>query len=228
MKTININLLGSSVSSNANLTTSYSSSVKEDIVGESTKTLSKIIIIASSVLFFGCFCVWSYNLSVIASLKSKISSLTNEYGTLSSEYKELDSLGKALVAERKILEEKLKYQQKIDKDFLPWSKLLADVARAIPQNLVIDQISKQERPDIIGNVNYLEIKGRINQGKSPLQSLSFFILNLNENAKLNSILNNAKASNVKFDDKDSCYTFDLTADIKLPEVKEPQEKKAKG
>ena len=129
---------------------------------------------------------------------------------------------------RKILEEKLKYQQKIDKDFLPWSKLLADVARAIPQNLVIDQISKQERPDIIGNVNYLEIKGRINQGKSPLQSLSFFILNLNENAKLNSILNNAKASNVKFDDKDSCYTFDLTADIKLPEVKEPQEKKAKG
>lgn len=222
MKTVNINLIESSIPFN----NFYGQAKREDKIGESTKTLCKIIIISSSVLFIGCFAFWTYNISQMNGLKDKIKMIKSESISLELQYKELDSFGKALVKEREDLEQKINYKEKIDKDFLPWSKILSDLTRAIPQNIVIDEIKKEEKiSDITGQqANYLSINGRISQSKAPLQSLSFFLLNLNENFVENTTLYNAKAGNIKYDEKEHVYSFDVETEIKLPNLQEKQAK----
>lgn len=223
MKTVNINLIGSSLSSSKTLNRSIKDKEK---IGESAKTLFKIMIISSSVLFVGSLGFWLYNISQIKELNFKIEKMKSESLVLDTQYKKLDSYGKTLVRERSDLEEEMKYKEKIEKKFLPWSKILSDLTHAIPQNVVIDEINKEERASATGDekLNFLKIKGRINSSKSPLQSLTFFLLNLNENFIKNTTLENAKAGDIRFDEKDKVYSFDVQTEIKSQNL---QKKKTK-
>lgn len=215
MKTIDINLLGSVSETHKSV---YKPIKIEEKVDDNIKNLSKILVLSSSVIFLGCFCIWGYNVIQTNSMTIEISKIKAERILKEKEYKDLDQLGKVLVKERKILESKYKFQKLIEKEFLPWSKVLSNLTRAIPKSLVIDEIKKREMRNKNGLMyKELAIKGKINQSKSPLQSLSFFLLNINENYKEDTTLTNARAEKVEFEEKEGLYKFEVSTEIKVKE-----------
>jgi len=214
LKTININLAGEFVKLPKKIKKQQNIQKDQDI-NSKTKVLSMLFVFGACIVFIASFGLWllMYNLNKKAivefnNLKAKYQALQLELSKSTTNFKNLEN-------EKKILSYKKLAIDQINKNLIPWSSILLDISNTVPQNVKITEISKtniskiNEKPEI-------SIKGIIasaNPTKAPLETVSYFILNINENHMLNSTLTNAEAKDINFDPSDKIFKFEIKTNI---------------
>lgn len=213
MKTININLLGdlSKISK-----TNLKKSKEKNSFDTRNQIFAYIFIIGIFVIFTVSFGGWMLVKKMTSNLDKRIVKLNENINILREQEVRLSTFRKNLKKEKEITNLKIIIQKQLNNSFFPWSSVLKEISNKIPKNIIILKIEKSGNANKLGQNNdsmQLNISGIIptNKKQEPLMLISLFIFNLNENP--NSLLSNAKISNLEFDDKTKAYKFEISVAI---------------
>ncbi|MFH0702075.1 MAG: hypothetical protein V2B14_00850 [bacterium] len=216
MKTININLIG-------NLARVPVKTKTEKISGESSeidtksKTFSVMIVIISSVIFLICASVWLIASYLTKKANTELTQINSEHTKLKKELAQMTQTQKDFEKERKISELRSFAQDQIKDSLLPWYNILTELAKAIPKDIKIKEISKISSVRKTKKSTILIIRGEVlfkkELGIDPLKTISFFALNINENNDPNPLLSNGIVRNIEYDKVSESYNFTLEANI---------------
>lgn len=223
MKTIDINLIG-------DIKRTQKVVKKPVIVGQNQEITPKIrgfvisSVIGASAVFIMAFCIWLIIFSITQKAKSDLVNLQTEHGKLKIELAKSNTDNKNLLLEKTILNLKLVISNKISDSILPWHDILIDVSKTVPQNIKITEISKASGSRKGSSSPAVVIEGKVTPVKglpvNPFETVSFFVLNINENHHLNSFLSNAMVRNIQFSETDKMYNFTIEANIDLSQIKQ--------
>ena len=220
MKTININLIDDQ--------TKESNKSKIEILTDDSdinpkvKFASIIIVISVCIVFAISFGVWSISSFMLQKTGKELADLQSAHKKVTLELSKATVIHKNLQKEKKILETKLLAQNMINSSLLPWHKVLIDISKAVPKDIKITEISKVTQVRNSNQRSILTSKGKILSKKTKdnsLKTISFFILNLNENASPDSNLEKSTVKKLDFDEKENVYNFEITSNLKSFETK---------
>jgi len=223
LKTININLIDDQ--------TKESNKSKIEILTDDSdinpkvKFASIIILISVCVIFATSFGIWFISSFMITKTGKELSDLKSAHEKVTLELSKSTVFRKNLQTEKKTLEMKLLAQSMIDYSLLPWHKILIDISKAVSKDIKITEISEATETRNTSSQNILTIKGQIPSQKSKndsLKSISFFVLNLNENAPPDSNLEKSTVRKFDFDNKENVYNFEIVSSLKS--IEKNQEK----
>jgi len=207
LKTININLigtLGKTQKSKDKLSGKYSNA--------GTQIYSWILVIATLIVFVISFGSWIAVKNMSQKLSQNLSKVENNIINIEKEETRLNLYRKGLKNDKEAAELKLVIRKTIEASFLPWKDILGEIAEKIPKDVVVLNIEKAGNPkdEIFG----LKISGIIPANKKikPLITASLFIFNLNNDT--NSLLYDAKITNLNFNEKTQAYEFEIETSIK--------------
>lgn len=216
MKTININLIGTETK------VIKTNKIAVDI-NEKTKTISIMAVTGACIVFVICAGVWFTFFYSAKKTSSELSGLKLEHEKLKAELAASTTNFKNLQQEKRILKLKQVVQNQVNDTLLPWYKILCDVSYTVPKNIKITKISKSSSSkDSKATIN-LGIDGEVDiiQAKdNPLQVISYFVLNINENSSLDSYLSDAVIKSADYNEKSRSYNFTINTAVNLPEKKQ--------
>lgn len=223
MRTIDINLIEKDVNPSPK-----SKPIIEDI-DDRTKKISVVAVAGAFAVFVLSTGIW---LGVSYSTKNTDSELTilkTDHEKLQQELQTSTLVFKDLQQEKKILELKLLVQNQIDSSLMPWHKILVDIANTVPKDVRITKITKSSRSSQIADKLFIEgqISAKKDMKLKPLEIISYFVLNINENHSLNSYLKDAVIKSAEFDEKSEIYDFAIETAINLPKKEVPKKESRK-
>jgi len=215
LRTININLI-----ENENKQVKKTSALIENI-DEKTRFISITLVSCACIVFVICVGVWFASFHSIKKLDSELTELKDEHEKLKVELVTTNSIYKNLLEEKEILEIKFLALNQIESSLLPWYSILTDIANTVPKDIQIAKILKATSVVNSETLISLNIQGQLNPRKNPkanpLELISFFALNINENSSLSSYLSNALIRSAEYDEKAESYKFTIETSLKLPE-----------
>ncbi|MDD3013437.1 MAG: hypothetical protein PHC34_07010 [Candidatus Gastranaerophilales bacterium] len=215
MKTININLIDDQ--------TKESNKSKIEILTDDSdinpkvKFASIIIVISACIIFAVSFGIWSISSFMIKKTDKELTDLKSAHEKVTIKLSKSTIIHKNLQKEKKTLETKLLAQNLIDSSLLPWHKILVNISKAVPKDIKITEILKTRETKNSKQQDIIAIKGQISSKElknRPLKTISFFILNINDNAPLDSNLEKSTVKNLNFDDKENIYNFEIVSSLK--------------
>jgi hypothetical protein len=219
LKTININLIDDQ--------TKESNKSKIEILTDDSdinpkvKFISIITIVSVCIVFITSFGIWSISSFMLKKTGKELAGLKAAHEKVTEELAKSTIIQKNLQKEKKILEIKLIARNQINTSLLPWHKILVDISRAVPEDIKITEISKIHEVKNASQQDIIDIKGQVlskGSKNSPLKTISYFVLNMNENAPPDSELGNSTVKNFDFDDKENIYNFEIASVLKSIEA----------
>lgn len=218
MRTININLIDDQTrESNRSKIEMFTD---DSDINPKIKFASIVILISVCIIFATSFGIWFFSNLMLEKTDKKLSVLKDSNEKLEIELKKTTRLHKNFAEEKKILETKLKAQSFVNSSSLPWYKILSNISKAVPKNVQITEISKISEAKNAAPVDVILIKGQIpceETKNNSLKSISFFVLNINNNAPADSALKKATIKKFEYDDKENLYNFEISSTLKVIE-----------
>lgn len=213
MKTIDINLIG-----NISKSSDKTIALIEDI-DERARFISIVAVTGAFSVFIVCTGIWGGSFYLSQKFNSDLTKLKSRNEKLNMELANANLTLKNLQEQKKILDFELVAQKQIDGLSLSWHNILLDIASRIPKNIKITKINKSSSDSTKFDTN-LEIEGKMDSEGfkiSPLEAVSYLVLNINENHSENSYLSNAVVKKIEYEEKEGLYNFIIKADLKIPE-----------
>lgn len=224
MRTININLIDDQTrESNRSKIEMFTD---DSDINPKIKLASIVILISVCIVFATSFGIWFFSNIMLEKTDKKLSNLKDSREKLEMELKKSTKLHKNIAEEKKTLETKLKVQSIINSSVLPWYKILTNISKAVPKNVQITEISKVSETKNSMPVDVIVIKGQIPCDESKnnsLKSISYFVLNINNNSPDDSTLEKATIKKFDYDNKENIYNFEIASTLKTVE-KTPEQK----
>jgi len=205
LKTVNINLIGEFKKT----IKSGRIEIKQDTLDSKTKFAVISFTIGTFVLLAASFGVWFAAENLSQRSKRNLEELGIQFTKLKSEEAFLAAYTNDLKNKKKAAEWKLLAKEQVDSLFIPWSSILSDLATKVPKKIIITDIKKNSSRQ---GDNSLKISGLVSAEEKPLTAVSFFILNLNEDAA--SLLTNAKIGKLEFDKDSELYKFEIETNLR--------------
>lgn len=186
-------------------------------INPKVKFASIIIVISACIIFAVSFGIWSISSFMIKKTDKELTDLKSAHEKVTIKLSKSTIIHKNLQKEKKTLETKLLAQNLIDSSLLPWHKILVNISKAVPKDIKITEILKTRETKNSKQQDIIAIKGQISSKElknRPLKTISFFILNINDNAPLDSNLEKSTVKNLNFDDKENIYNFEIVSSLK--------------
>lgn len=210
MNTIDINLLG--IQNNSSKTILLQQN-QEDILDPKIKAISVALISGACSIFILTYGIWFWAFQSTQKANAQIKDIKEKQLLLENKLTRSNKNLTALKENKKIFETEKIIKKQISELALPWSKILNDISYSVPKNIKITSIAKEkgmESPEI-------SIAGVLNNNKlsksNPLETISFFALNLNGNSQYHSSLTNTSIKNIDYKKESNTYEFSILSDI---------------
>lgn len=211
MKTIDINLLGNVPKVFEKSKTAKTNSKTLD---PKTKIIAITLVVGSCIVFLLCDAVWFFAFNSTQKANLKIKELKVQKEKLNQKITQSSSTLKDLQNQEKILKLKLLAKNQVQNTLLPWQKIMENIASAVPKDIKITDISKEGMSD----KPRINITGQINSFQdskfNPLETISFFALNLGETTNYQSILTKSSIKKIEYKKENSIYEFMIETQIR--------------
>ena len=194
---------------------------KEDIEPK-IKVMSIIIVVSSCIIFALSASTWLIAHHYTKKFNRELSQIKLKHEQLNLELNKTTFDHKELEYNKKILELKLLTYNQIKNNWMSWYKILNDIPKIVPKDIKITEISRIYSVNIQSFANSssipdgttaISIKGKIPEitktKNDPLELISYFALNINENPSLKLSLSDATIKTVEHKDKDHLYEFSM-------------------
>ena len=226
MRTININLIDDQTKeSNKSKMEMFTD---DSDINPKIKFASIVILISVCIVFATSFGIWFISNLMLEKTGKKLSDLKDSHEKLELELSQTTKIHKNIQNEKKTLEIKLQAQNLISTSVLPWHKILTNISKAVPKNVKITEISKISEIKNTSPVDVIIIKGQIpceESKNNSLKSISYFVLNINNNAPADTALEKATIKKFDYDDKENLYNFEISSALKIVEKKSDKQEK---
>jgi hypothetical protein len=215
LRTININLIGDLGKVSKKVTKPVPNKSSE--ISTRTKAISIGAVFFALIIFTISFGSWFFIRSETEKTGIELDKLKAEHESLKIELEKSLSNHRIMMQEKKLLDAKALAQTFIRDSSLPWHNILVDIANAIPKDLTITRILKVNSTDISSGAK-IAIEGSIYRraGVDPLKTVSFFIININDNPKLGSLLSKATIKSFSKKKEGEKYDFTVEAYVNIP------------
>ena len=212
MKTINVNLIGDASKYNK----APQTRIAPEGVDDKATTISFMALGVTAIIFAISFVTWLFAVHSSKNIQTELTELKTRHEVLKAEQSVSATNLKNIQEEKKILEIKGLVQKQIDKTLLPWHSILGEIGRAVPGGIKISRIARassskrSESKAITLNIDG-ESKGQAN----PLEQISFFVLNINENPSA-VYLSNAVIKDITRTKDSNTYKFSMITELNIP------------
>lgn len=216
MRTVEINLAGVQKKPNKR--------PKPSVLSEGINQKERLICIIAVAVAFVFFTLLA-GLYVVSSLfsqrlTSELITVKEKHTKIKNELVQFTRINASLLKEKKELSLKLAINRQIEKASPSWAAILNDVTKTVPKQVKITDIGRINASDLTNPKMTIEIKGNVKPEKNinPVLTISYFVININENPALSSTLENATIKKIEKNDNNGLFEFTISADIINPQT----------
>lgn len=194
---------------------------KNPPITKQTKKVCGIISAVGAIVMVLCIIIFFNLQSTIKKTGKQIKFTESKIEQTNIEIKKIEQLNNTTKFEKEILKLKLLARDQINKELVPWYEVLSDITKIVPRNVKLTEINKQQTRGRTNNTG-MEIKGQMNYAdKHALTTVSYMVLNINENLPDTTLMKNASVGNFQYNEAMNIYNFSIQSDLKNKPERHP-------